>query len=184
MFSDERDEPLGLCGERALTRRCGLPLLGPRREDGLARPELRAVPRGLGWVEGKPLKQIIQNRWSLAQQLITAERIEMRELSEGRVTTSRELEAQAGLLDDVVELGQDSRREPLGLVEIRGPEGPCEVLPFSDDRDEELRDGFPDAPVAVPDLEVEGLPVHVSLLLSEDRARPHDSIQNSIPDSI
>src|SRR5260370_31440309 len=112
IFSEDRDEPLGLCGERALTRRCDLPLLGPLRDDRLERHDFRPLPRGLRWVEAKPLKQIIQNRWSLAQQLITAERIEMRELSEGRVTTSRELEAQAGLLDDVVGLGQESRREP------------------------------------------------------------------------
>jgi hypothetical protein len=79
-------------------------------------------------VEVKPLKRFTQNRWRLAQQFITAERIEVRELSEGRVTTSRALEAQAGLLDDIVELGQDSRREPLGLVEIRGPERPREGI--------------------------------------------------------
>src|ERR1700730_2086374 len=54
------------------------------------------------------------------------ERIEGRELSEGRVTASRALEAQPGLLDDVVELGQDSRRAPLGLIEIRGLERPRE----------------------------------------------------------
>jgi ABC-type Fe3+/spermidine/putrescine transport system ATPase subunit len=30
MFSDERDEPLGLCSERALTRRCDLPLIRRR----------------------------------------------------------------------------------------------------------------------------------------------------------
>ena len=57
---------------------------------------------------------------------------------------------QPRVLDDVVELGQHSRRKPLGLVEIRGPERPREVLPFSDDRDEELRHRLPDTPVAAP----------------------------------
>ena len=132
-------------------------------------------PRLLKLIEVKPLEEVVENRWGLAQQFITTERIEMRELSKGRVTASRVLEAQPGLLDDVVELGQYSRFEPLGLVEIRGPERPREVLSFSDDWDQELRRRFPDAPVAVPPLEVEGLPNHVSLLLSEDRARPHDS---------
>ena len=60
------------------------------------------------------------------------------------------------------EIGQHSRRESLGLVEIRGLERPREVLPFSDDRDEELWHRFPDAPVFVPLLEVEGLPIHVT----------------------
>jgi len=79
MFSDERDEPLGLCSEGALTRRCNLPLLGPLRDDRLERHDFRPLPRGLPRVEVKPLEQITQNRWRLAQQFITTERIEVRE---------------------------------------------------------------------------------------------------------
>ncbi len=123
MFSDERNEPFGLGSVRTLTRRCDLPLFCPLSDDGGKRYDFRPLRRCRPRVEVKPLEEVVENRWGLAQQLITAERIEVRELSEGRVTTSRALEAQAGLLDDVVELGQDSRREPLGLVEIRGPEG-------------------------------------------------------------
>jgi hypothetical protein len=52
-------------------------------------------------VQVKPLEQFTQNRWRLAQQLITAERIEPREFRKGRVTTRRALEAQPGLLDDL-----------------------------------------------------------------------------------
>ena len=78
MFSDERDEPLGPCSERALTLRCDLPLLRPLRDDRLERHDFRPVRNRLRRVEVKPLEEVVENRWGLAQQLITTERIEMR----------------------------------------------------------------------------------------------------------
>src|ERR1700722_16376626 len=61
--------------------------------------------------------------------------------------------------------------------------GPRQVLPFSDDRDEELRHRLPDTPVAAPQLQVcRFTPLTPSLKGTERDL--HHSIQNSIPDSI
>jgi hypothetical protein len=115
------------------------------------------------------------------QQLIVIQRIEMREFPNGRVTTSRALEPDSRLFDDVVEFGQNSGRELLGLIEIRRPERPREVLPFSDDRDQELRHRLPDAPIVVPHLEVQGLSLHGTHSFSQRTERDPKIASRIVP---
>jgi hypothetical protein len=55
MFSDERDQTLGLCGGQAHTLRCDLPFLRPIRNDRRERHDFRPVRDCLRRVEVKSL---------------------------------------------------------------------------------------------------------------------------------